>query len=101
VAEAGLLALMRQYAIDLGPHGVRSNAVSPGRVRTDLYNASVLEARSKARGISVDEYFRSNLLGRETSVDDVAGAFVHLSVAAATTGCVLTVDGGLSPAFPR
>jgi hypothetical protein len=75
--------------------------VSPGRVNTNLWNGGMLEARSKARGIPPEEYFRANLLQRETTVDDVAAALVYLCTAAATTGCVITVDGGLAPAFVR
>ena len=75
MAKAGLLALMRQYAVDLGPHGIRSNAVNADRVRTDLFGGGVLEARAQARGVSPDMYFRQNLLGRETTVTDVAEAF--------------------------
>ncbi len=35
-----------------------------------------------------------NLLGREVTADDVAGAFVALALAPATTGAIITVDGG-------
>ena len=101
VPEAALLALMRQYAIDLGPHGIRSNAVSAGRVRADLWSDNPPESRSKSRTIPAEEYFRANLLARETTADDVGGAFVFLAGAAATTGCVITVDGGNASAFPR
>ena len=58
-------------------------------------------SRAAARGISVDEYFRSNLLGREVTARDVAEAFAWLAQAKATTGCVVTVDGGNAAAFPR
>lgn len=101
VAKAALVALMRQYAIDLGASGIRANAVNADRIRTELFGGGVLEARAKARGVSVDDYFRANLLGRETTADDVARAFVHLATAEATTGCVVTVDGGNAAAFPR
>ncbi|MCK6587144.1 MAG: SDR family oxidoreductase [Polyangiaceae bacterium] len=101
VPEAALLALMRQYAIDLGPQGIRSNAVSAGRVSRDLWSDSPPESRSKCRTIPAEDYFRANLLGRETTADDVGGAFVFLAGAAATTGCVITVDGGIASAFPR
>jgi rhamnose utilization protein RhaD (predicted bifunctional aldolase and dehydrogenase)/NAD(P)-dependent dehydrogenase (short-subunit alcohol dehydrogenase family) len=101
VAKAALLALMRQYAIDLGPHGIRANAVNADRIRTALFGEGVLEARAKARGLEVDQYFTANLLGRETTADDVARALVHLAAAEATSGCVLTVDGGNAAAFPR
>lgn len=101
VAKSATVALMRQYAIDLGPHGVRANAVNADRIRTNLFGGGVLEARAKARGLDPDAYFRANLLGREVTADDVAQAFVHLAAALGTTGCVLTVDGGNAAAFPR
>jgi NAD(P)-dependent dehydrogenase (short-subunit alcohol dehydrogenase family) len=101
VAKSALVALMRQYAIDLGPWAIRSNAVNADRVRTQLFAGGVLESRAKARGLPVDEYFRANLLGREVRADDVADAFIYLAAARATTGCVVTVDGGNAAAFPR
>jgi NAD(P)-dependent dehydrogenase (short-subunit alcohol dehydrogenase family) len=101
VAKAALIALMRQYAIDLGPHRIRANAVNADRIRTDIFGAGVLEARASARGVTVDEYFSANLLQRETLAEDVAQSFVYLATAEATTGCVVTVDGGNASAFPR
>jgi rhamnose utilization protein RhaD (predicted bifunctional aldolase and dehydrogenase)/NAD(P)-dependent dehydrogenase (short-subunit alcohol dehydrogenase family) len=101
VAKSALVALMRQYAIDLAPRGVRSNAVNADRIRTQLFADGVAESRAAARGVSVDDYFRANLLGREVTADDVADAFVYLATARATTGCVVTVDGGNAAAFPR
>jgi NAD(P)-dependent dehydrogenase (short-subunit alcohol dehydrogenase family) len=101
VPKAALVALMRQYAVDLAPFGIRSNAVNADRIRTDLFGGGVLEARARARGVDVDEYFKGNLLRRETTGEDVAQAFVFLATAQATTGCVVTVDGGNPAAFPR
>jgi rhamnose utilization protein RhaD (predicted bifunctional aldolase and dehydrogenase)/NAD(P)-dependent dehydrogenase (short-subunit alcohol dehydrogenase family) len=101
VAKAALVALMRQYAVDLGPRGIRSNAVNADRVRTQLFAQGVLESRAKARGLSVDDYFRANLLAREVTASDVADAFVYLATARSTTGCVIAVDGGNAAAFPR
>ena len=101
VAKAALVALMRQYAVDLGPLGIRANAINADRIRTGLFGGGVLEVRAKARGVSVDDYFRANLLDRETTADDVARAFAWLATAEATTGCVVTVDGGNAAAFPR
>jgi len=101
VAKTALIALMRQYAVDLAPRGIRSNAVNADRIRTRLFQGGVLESRAKARGLSVDDYFRANLLAREVAPEDVADAFVYLATARATTGCVVTVDGGNAAAFPR
>jgi NAD(P)-dependent dehydrogenase (short-subunit alcohol dehydrogenase family) len=101
VAKRALVALMRQYAVDLGPRGIRSNAVNADRVRTHLFAGGVLESRAKARGLTADAYFQANLLAREVEADDVADAFIYLATARSTTGCVLTVDGGNAAAFPR
>jgi len=101
VAKSALVALMRQYAVDFGAKGIRSNAVNAERVRTQLFAGGVLESRAKARGTGVDEYFRANLLAREVTADEVADAFVYLASARSTTGCVITVDGGNAAAFPR
>jgi rhamnose utilization protein RhaD (predicted bifunctional aldolase and dehydrogenase)/NAD(P)-dependent dehydrogenase (short-subunit alcohol dehydrogenase family) len=101
VPKAALVALMRQYAVDLAPYGIRSNAINADRVRTGIFEGGMLEARARARGIGVDEYFRANLLRRETTSADVAQAFLYLATAEATTGCVITVDGGNASAFPR
>lgn len=101
IPKAGVLALMRQYAVDLGPHRIRSNAVNADRIRTGLFGSGVLEARARARGVSPEDYFRQNLLGRETTARDVAEAFGWLATAEATTGCYVTVDGGNAAAFPR
>lgn len=101
VPKAALVSLMRQYAVDLAKHGIRSNAVNADRIRTNIFGGGMVESRAAARGISVDEYFRSNLLGREVTARDVAESFAWLAQAKATTGCVVTVDGGNAAAFPR
>jgi NAD(P)-dependent dehydrogenase (short-subunit alcohol dehydrogenase family) len=99
--KAALLALCKQYALELGQHGIRSNAVNADRIRTGLLAAGDIEARSRSRGLSADEYFRANLLQREVTADDVAQAFLSLALAQSTTGSVLTVDGGNIAASPR
>jgi rhamnose utilization protein RhaD (predicted bifunctional aldolase and dehydrogenase)/NAD(P)-dependent dehydrogenase (short-subunit alcohol dehydrogenase family) len=101
VPKAALVALMKQYALELGPHGIRSNAVNADRVRTGLLDQSEIAARARARGLDGDGYYKANLLGREVSADDVAHAFVSLALAHSTTGSVLTVDGGNIAASPR
>jgi rhamnose utilization protein RhaD (predicted bifunctional aldolase and dehydrogenase)/NAD(P)-dependent dehydrogenase (short-subunit alcohol dehydrogenase family) len=101
VAKTALIALMRQYAVDLGKRGVRANAINADRVRTALFGGGVLESRAKARGLTPDQYFRANLLEREVTARDVADAFAYLARARTTTGCVITVDGGNAAAFPR
>jgi rhamnose utilization protein RhaD (predicted bifunctional aldolase and dehydrogenase)/NAD(P)-dependent dehydrogenase (short-subunit alcohol dehydrogenase family) len=101
VPKAALLALVKQYALELGEIGVRCNAVNADRIRTGLLDSADIEARARARGLSPDDYYRSNLLHREVTPDDVAQAFVSLALAESTTGSVLTVDGGNIAASPR
>ncbi len=99
--KAALLSLVKQYALELGELGIRSNAVNADRIRTGLLDAHEVEQRSAARGLSTDAYYRSNLLGREVTAGDVAKAFLDLALAESTTGSVTTVDGGNIAASPR
>ncbi|MBS0534397.1 MAG: bifunctional aldolase/short-chain dehydrogenase [Proteobacteria bacterium] len=92
--KAAALALMRQYAIDYGADGITANGVNADRIRSGLLTDAMVEARSKARGLSERDYMSGNLLGREVRAEDVAEAFAALAVARKTTGAVLTVDGG-------
>jgi rhamnose utilization protein RhaD (predicted bifunctional aldolase and dehydrogenase)/NAD(P)-dependent dehydrogenase (short-subunit alcohol dehydrogenase family) len=101
IPKAAVVALMKQYAIECGPIGVRSNAVNADRVRTGLLDQEDVERRAQARGLDPDAYYRSNLLSREVTAEDVAAAFVSLALAPSTTGCVVTVDGGNIAASPR
>jgi rhamnose utilization protein RhaD (predicted bifunctional aldolase and dehydrogenase)/NAD(P)-dependent dehydrogenase (short-subunit alcohol dehydrogenase family) len=94
VPKAALLALMRQYALDYGPDGIRANAVNADRIRSGLLTPDMIAARSKARGVTEKDYMGGNLLGREVTADDVAQAFLHHALALKTTADVTTVDGG-------
>ncbi|HWA02395.1 MAG TPA: bifunctional aldolase/short-chain dehydrogenase [Rhizomicrobium sp.] len=92
--KAATLFLVRQYALDHGKDGIRANAVNADRVRTGLLTDEMVAARSKARGVSEDQYMSGNLLGREVYAAEVAEAFVYLAHAEKTTAAVITVDGG-------
>lgn len=92
--KAATLFLVRQYAVDHGRDGIRSNGVNVDRVRTGLLTDDMVRSRARARGVTEREYMSGNLLGREVRATDVAQAFVALAQAHRTTGAVLTVDGG-------
>jgi rhamnose utilization protein RhaD (predicted bifunctional aldolase and dehydrogenase)/NAD(P)-dependent dehydrogenase (short-subunit alcohol dehydrogenase family) len=92
--KAATLFLVRQYALDHGKDGIRANAVNADRVRTGLLTDEMVSTRSKARGVSEDQYMSGNLLGREVYASEVAEAFVYLAHAEKTTAAVITVDGG-------
>ena len=92
--KAAAMLLMRQYALDYGQDGIRSNGVNADRIRSGLLTDAMIAARSKARGISEAEYMSGNLLQSEVTAADVAQAFVALAKARKTTGHIETVDGG-------
>ncbi len=92
--KAATLALARQYAVDYGAEGIRSNAVNADRIKSGLLTRDMVATRARARGLSEADYMRGNLLHREVKAEDVAKAFVHLALSPPTTGAVLTVDGG-------
>jgi len=92
--KAATLFLMKQYAVDHGKDGIRSNAVNADRIRSGLLTDDMIATRSKARGLSEKDYMGGNLLGQEVTAEDVADAFVYLAKASKTTACTVTVDGG-------
>jgi len=92
--KAATLFLMKQYALDYGKCGIRSNAVNADRIRSGLLTDDMVAARAKARGTTPEQYMAGNLLGREVYASEVAEAFVYLAHAEKTTAAVITVDGG-------
>lgn len=108
-SKAAQLQLCRVTALEGGPIGVRANAVNPDAVfdGSRLWSDEVKAQRAAQHGITVDEledfYAARNLLGYKVTTAEVAEAVAFLlsDRAAATTGCVVTVDGGIPAAFPR
>jgi rhamnose utilization protein RhaD (predicted bifunctional aldolase and dehydrogenase)/NAD(P)-dependent dehydrogenase (short-subunit alcohol dehydrogenase family) len=92
--KAATLFLARQYALDYGEDGIRSNAVNADRVRSGLLTDDFIAERARARGVSEADYMAGNLLRREVTAEDVAQAFLHQALALKTTADVTTVDGG-------
>lgn len=90
VAKAALEASVRYLAADLGPQGVRVNALSPGPMRT-LAGSAVGSARK------VFKFNAENApLRRNASLDEVAGAalFAFSDLGSGVTGEVIHVDSG-------
>jgi rhamnulose-1-phosphate aldolase/alcohol dehydrogenase len=108
-AKAAEAQLAKVLALEGGPHRVRSNIVNPDAVFQDskLWSEEVRRERAAAQGISVaelEEYYRKrNILGVPILPEDVAEAILFLvsDRSGKTTGCTLTVDGGVRDAFPR
>ena len=84
-AKAGLYGLVRSLALQLGPHGIRVNTVSPNKVGSPV--GTDVEPPDRAR---------RNLVGRACTPDDVAGAVAFLlsDEGGFITGTDLLVDGG-------
>jgi len=108
-AKAAEAQLAKVLALEGAPHGIRSNIVHPDAVFRDsrLWSEEVRRQRAAAQGIGVDQledfYRRRNLLGVRILPEDVAEAVLFLASdrSAKTTGCSITVDGGVREAFPR
>ena len=92
--KAATLFLSRQYALEYGKDGIRSNAVNADRIRSGLLTDDMIKERAAARGLSEADYLAGNLLGQEVRAEDVAQAFLHHALSPRTTGDVTTVDGG-------
>ena len=89
--KAGLVQLLRTAAAELGPSGVRLNAIAPGIVDTPL------TAQIKAEpGVVATRTRDKSALGRWSRPDELAGAVVYLASDASSfvTGSPLFVDGG-------
>ncbi|MBC8307345.1 MAG: bifunctional aldolase/short-chain dehydrogenase [Pelagibacterales bacterium] len=92
--KSALLSLCKQYAVDYGSYGIRSNGVNADRIRSGLLSDKMIKNRAKARAVTATNYMKGNLLLEEVKAEDVAKAFFHLAVSKKTTGAVLAVDGG-------
>src|SRR5210317_746773 len=81
-SKSGLLGLMRSVAQDAGPHGVTSNAVLPGWVKTEMADRSA-QAEAKERGISTDEIWAERAAlyppGRVVTPEEVAEVIAFLA----------------------
>lgn len=88
--KAGLVQLLRATAAELGPQGVRLNAIAPGIVDTPL------TAQIRAVPEWSDAYEKKSALGRWSHAEELAGAVVYLASDASSfvTGSQLFVDGG-------
>jgi NAD(P)-dependent dehydrogenase (short-subunit alcohol dehydrogenase family) len=94
-AKAGLISLVRSLAVELGPSGVRANAVAPGVVWTPRVSELLGERGRKLQAENAP-------LRRVAETSDVASAILFLAsdLASYVNGLVLVVDGGVSAKFP-
>ncbi|MCP5076097.1 MAG: enoyl-ACP reductase [Rhodobacteraceae bacterium] len=90
VAKAALECSVRYLANDMGPDGIRVNAISPGPMRT-LAGAAIGGARKTFRATEANAPLRAN-----ATLEAVGGTAVYLAsdMGACTTGEIIYVDGG-------
>ncbi len=92
ISKAADLQLVRNLAIEFGPHNIKVNAIAPGVIRTDfakaLYENPELESSLR----------RATPLGRIGEPKDIAGAAAFFASDAANhiTGQYIVVDGGMN-----
>jgi NAD(P)-dependent dehydrogenase (short-subunit alcohol dehydrogenase family) len=94
----GALNSLTKAAFELGPRGIRVNAVAPGSVDTPMRRKSI-EVMSKERQVELQRYVeRSYPLGRIGQPSDLGGIAVFLASeeAAWVTGGVFAIDGGFT-----
>lgn len=89
-AKAGLSMLTQVAALEMGPRGIRVNAIAPGFVHTPL-----TEPAAMVPGV-VEEYVENTALGRAGTPEDIAAAVVFVCSPKASwmTGEVLDLNGG-------
>lgn len=97
-AKWGVIGLMKTVAMELGPHGIRANAICPGSVNGPRIDR-VIEAEAEAKGMTPDAvrhgYASGTAMKRLTDAEDVADMALFLASDGArmVSGQALAVDG--------
>jgi NAD(P)-dependent dehydrogenase (short-subunit alcohol dehydrogenase family) len=88
-SKAAVMSLTRTAAVELGPHGIRVNAIGVGTIR-------VPQNKTRAPSTDTAETKAALPLGRRGRPEDVAGAALYLlsDLADFVSGSIVTVDGG-------
>ena len=105
-AKWGIIGFMKTLAMELGPFGVRANAICPGAVEGERMEG-VLAREAAAKGMTRDEvyngYAQGTSMRRFVEAQDIADMAVFLGSEAArsVTGQVIAVDGHTENPDPR
>lgn len=96
LSKGALDSLTKALAFELGPRGIRVNAIAPGTVDTAMRRKTVDNLPAEARVELMAYVERSYPLGRIGRPEDLAGIAVHLASdeAAWTSGGIFAIDGG-------
>ena len=96
-----VLGMVRSSALDLGPNGIRVNAIGPGPIATDAL-MSRIEFRAAHGGVAVEEALQQlrseTALRRMATEEEVANTALFLSshLSSGITGQIIPVDAGIS-----
>jgi NAD(P)-dependent dehydrogenase (short-subunit alcohol dehydrogenase family) len=93
-AKAAVVQLTKTLATEIGPHGIRVNAVAPGWIRTPMTDRHDEKAQAHTEAFMA----RLSPLGRVGEPEDIAHAVLHLAsdASAFTTGQILRPNGGVA-----
>ncbi len=93
-AKAAVVQLTRTLATEMGPHGIRVNAIAPGWIRTPMTERHDAQAQAHTEGIMA----RMSPLGRVGEPDEIAHTVLHLASDASsfTTGQIFRPNGGVA-----
>ncbi|MEM7094429.1 MAG: SDR family oxidoreductase [Actinomycetota bacterium] len=94
-SKAAVIALTRAHALELGPKGIRVNAIAPGIIDTPGVQDQMAPLR--ASGLDIDKRIAANAVGTAGQPDHIARVAVFLAsdLAAFVSGHVVVADGGL------
>ncbi len=105
-AKWGIIGLMKTLAMELGPYGIRANAICPGAVEGPRMEG-VLEREAAIKGMTRDQVYEGYAAGTSmrsfVTADDVANMAVFLSSneARLVSGQVISVDGHTENPDPK
>lgn len=98
MTKGGINALTKALALELGPQGVRVNAIAPGTIKTPL-TQKMIAAFSPERQVEYQKFVsQSFALGHLGEPEDIGGMAVYLASREAKwmTGSIINLDGGLT-----
>jgi len=100
MTKAALIMMTQSYAVELGPKGVRVNAICPGPVTETKMSKDLGHTLAERLGVSEEDqlkgFLNTILQGRGQTANEIAEAALFLcsAQASAITGQALNVDGG-------